>query len=419
MPMQNTNLGGAATGTATSAQVLQGYTFSNASGNDIAGTVVDNGAPTLQPGDSIAAGYYSGGSVAAASVAVPATGSQSFTTPGSTAFTVPAEVTRLLAQIWSGGGGGMSGYAGGQGAYVSALLSVTPGQTLDMIVGSGGTSGANPTVGGFSAIYNGYSPLIQVPGGGAATSSAVGSGAVAPTSGIFTVVNGGDGNTTSISAPGVPSSGAYAGGGLVAGTMFAAWNVTSTTFQAAKGNDYVIAYGGATSGSGTLAATATIGSTTLTQILSTNNGQNGFVVWSWTAQENATVTVEISSTSGPFYGGYTGILVAGCESPGTPTSSNITTNSYSGTTTDPSIFFLATGGAPSALPTWGGTVQDQSTWGGQNEFISTASAEASASVSVSWSGGSATAILIAVPCGSVNNTSISADATPGAVILDW
>lgn len=227
MPMQNTNLGGAATGTATSAQVLQGYTFSNASGNDIAGTVVDNGAPTLQPGDSIASGYYSGGSVAAASVAVPASGSQSFTTPGSTSFTVPSEVTRLLAQIWSGGGGGVNGYTGGQGAYASALLSVTPGQTLDMIVGSGGTSGANGTAGGFSAIYNEYSPLIQVPGGGAATSSAVGSGAVAPTSGIFTHINGASGLVTNVIAPGASSVSSYGGAGWAMGINTIATNVTT------------------------------------------------------------------------------------------------------------------------------------------------------------------------------------------------
>ncbi len=414
MPMQNTNLGGAATGNATSTQVLQGYTFSNAAGNDIAGTMVNNGSPTLQPGDSIAAGYYSGGSVASASVAVPATGSQSFTTPGSTAFTVPAEVTRLLAQIWSGGGGGTAGYAGGQGAYVSALLSVTPGQALNMIVGSGGTSGSSPTSGGFSAIYSGNTPLLQVTGGGAASSSGDGVGGTAPVENVFTFSNGANGTFDPLAAPGTSGSALYSGGGLSADTMFGAWNVTSLQFTATKGNTYLISYLGASAGTGT--ADASINGSSLTQLV---NSDSGIVVWEWTAATNGVATVDITNIGGGWVGGYEGILVVGCTSPGTPVVSSSTTFSYSDTPTDPTVYFMATGGSPSALPSWSGVVQSLSEWPGADEWITAATASAGANVAMSWSGSSSGLQIVAVPCASVNATEIYSAGGNGAIVINW
>lgn len=85
------------------------------------------------------------------SVSTPAGGaaSQTFTTTGTTAFVVPAGVTQITAKLWGAGGGGggggssVSGGTGGGGgfAHVSAL-SVTPGETLNVIVGAGGGLGA-------------------------------------------------------------------------------------------------------------------------------------------------------------------------------------------------------------------------------------------------------------------------------------
>ena len=74
----------------------------------------------------------------------------SYTTPGSYNWTVPAGVTSLQIVAIGGGGGGSgalsidgSGSAGGSGAMVTATLSVTPGQLIALVVGGGGTAGAN------------------------------------------------------------------------------------------------------------------------------------------------------------------------------------------------------------------------------------------------------------------------------------
>jgi hypothetical protein len=74
-----------------------------------------------------------------------------FTTTGAIQnWVVPAGVTRVKAEAWGGGGygthiflltGETSGAGGGGGGYVCAYFTVTPGETLNIIVGAGGTSG--------------------------------------------------------------------------------------------------------------------------------------------------------------------------------------------------------------------------------------------------------------------------------------
>jgi len=65
-------------------------------------------------------------------------------------FIVPETVTKITVQAWGGGGAGggstnagqrsaRGGAGGGGGAYASSMLSVTPGQTLQVVVGTGGT----------------------------------------------------------------------------------------------------------------------------------------------------------------------------------------------------------------------------------------------------------------------------------------
>jgi len=65
-------------------------------------------------------------------------------------YTVPNGVTQLLLKIWGaagGGGDGADGHTprGGSGAFVEAILSVTPGEVLTVVVGEGGWTG--PEVG--------------------------------------------------------------------------------------------------------------------------------------------------------------------------------------------------------------------------------------------------------------------------------
>jgi hypothetical protein len=78
---------------------------------------------------------------------------QSFATPGSYTWTVPAGVTSVSIAATGGGGGGggslgmAAGASGGAGAVVNSILTVTSGQTLNLTVGGGGIAGTSNTVG--------------------------------------------------------------------------------------------------------------------------------------------------------------------------------------------------------------------------------------------------------------------------------
>jgi hypothetical protein len=76
-------------------------------------------------------------------------GSTIYTYTGSDqTFTVPTGITSITTEMWGGGGGGGNaggwnyGYPGGGAGYTTATLSVTPGQTLTVMVGAGGTKGS-------------------------------------------------------------------------------------------------------------------------------------------------------------------------------------------------------------------------------------------------------------------------------------
>ena len=67
-------------------------------------------------------------------------------------WTVPPGVTEVSVRLWgAGGGGGTGASAGGGGGYTTGMLSVTPGETLSVMVGGGGNSkvGGAETQGSF------------------------------------------------------------------------------------------------------------------------------------------------------------------------------------------------------------------------------------------------------------------------------
>ena len=75
-----------------------------------------------------------------------ASGMLTYTVPGSYQYKVGNSVTQVKVQLWGGGGGsghlvGQGCGHGGGGAYVEALVSVRPGETLEVTVGSGGEAG--------------------------------------------------------------------------------------------------------------------------------------------------------------------------------------------------------------------------------------------------------------------------------------
>ncbi|MHB1865544.1 MAG: glycine-rich domain-containing protein, partial [Candidatus Saccharimonadales bacterium] len=162
-------------GTATPAQVLEGYTATSGSGANQAGTMPNLGAQTLQPGAAaIGPGY-----VTSAQAASPGSGSQTFTSSGT--LTVPSGVTRLRVLQWGAGGGGLAGYyGGGSGGFAMSLFPVLPGQSASITVGAGGLGGSAPTAGGSTTVAVG-SNSVTVGGGGPGTTSAAGSAGNAPT----------------------------------------------------------------------------------------------------------------------------------------------------------------------------------------------------------------------------------------------
>lgn len=89
-------------------------------------------------------------------------------TIGSNIFTVPKGVSSLKIHMVAGGGGGNYVstviYTGGGGAYFGGTISVTPGENITIIIGSGGAIG---TAGGASQILDSNSNLLlNLNGGG-------------------------------------------------------------------------------------------------------------------------------------------------------------------------------------------------------------------------------------------------------------
>jgi len=161
-----------------------------------------------------------------------------YTTPGSTTFTVPASVYEISGVCVGGGGSGAGGVAssenigggGGATAY-QASMSVTPGESLDVVVGSGGassgSSGSNN--GGDTSISRSGTALLKAGGGsGGLTASATTDEAAG---GAVIVGSGGNGGpskanpfTLSNDAVGGGGAGGYSGSG---GTGWAASPPTS------------------------------------------------------------------------------------------------------------------------------------------------------------------------------------------------
>lgn len=105
--------------------------------------------------------------------AVSATGSARFSNiqifTFSTNFNVPAGITTVFVRVWGAGGGGSgdTGGSGGGGGYAEGMVSVTPLDSIAVVVGLGGGGGVvQPTngFGGGSSSFGGT--LVSASGGG-------------------------------------------------------------------------------------------------------------------------------------------------------------------------------------------------------------------------------------------------------------
>ena len=90
-------------------------------------------------------------------------------TGGVQSYTVPAGITELKVKVWGAGGAGRTGsydnYSGGSGGFTTTKLSVTPGETISVIVGEGGKHGTQRGGdGGWPA--GGFGTLGDASGGG-------------------------------------------------------------------------------------------------------------------------------------------------------------------------------------------------------------------------------------------------------------
>jgi hypothetical protein len=151
-------------------------------------------------------------------------------------YTVPANITSIRVYLWGAGGLGQNktpdtnptaGNAGGSAAYISGIMSVTPGQVLYLIIGRstnstsqttgwGGLGYANNSGGGFTGIFNSSISGLSASATAAylvACASGGGGGGTNNTS----YTGGGGGVTTGKTAPSGGTGGTQTAGGTGAG----------------------------------------------------------------------------------------------------------------------------------------------------------------------------------------------------------
>jgi hypothetical protein len=91
--------------------------------------------------------------------------------PGSLPLDIDPGVTKIKVEVWGGGGGGASpgtntvAYGGGGGGYATAIIPVTPGETLTLTIGAVGTGGGAITTGGDTKISRSGTDLVTGNGG--------------------------------------------------------------------------------------------------------------------------------------------------------------------------------------------------------------------------------------------------------------
>ena len=168
-------------------------------------------------------------------VATLLTTTKTFSTAGTTTWTVPIGVTSVEVKSWgaggAGGGGGSSGLggAGGGGAFAQATITVVPGETLDINVGGAGTggtgvvngnSGSGGGAGGYSGILRTATPLIVAAGGaggGGGDNSSATAGGAGGAGGADTGVSGGASSGSTGGTGGTLSVGGTGGTGTQTG----------------------------------------------------------------------------------------------------------------------------------------------------------------------------------------------------------
>lgn len=178
-----------------------------------------------------------------------------FSTAGATTWVAPCGVTSVTVECWGGGGGGGfarttnsgAGGGGGGGAYARSVITVVPGNTYNLTVGTGGVGGTAAGVAAANGTASSFNTNIVVATGGGAGGSvstnvagAAGLGATTGSTGTQ-LYNGGNGSAGLNGSAGTNGGG---GGGGSAGTASNGNTVTNTRTGA------VAVAGGGNGGSG-------------------------------------------------------------------------------------------------------------------------------------------------------------------------
>ena len=182
--------------------------------------------------------------------------SQTFTS--SAIFTVPAGVTSVTVEAWGGGGAGggtnttnrSTGGGGAGGTYTKSTIAVTPGDTISVKVGAGGSGvlGAAGSPGGTSFFRNFVSAIGGSGGGLGDATNLNGIGAGVATGTNF---NGGAGGTGTATSGGSGNSGAGGGGagntgsgGSASGATAGTGGTGGTGATGGQFNERVLIFGG-------------------------------------------------------------------------------------------------------------------------------------------------------------------------------
>ena len=163
-------------------------------------------------------------------------------------FVVPSGITSVNVYMWGAGGGAGLGAGGGAGCYVQGVLTVTPGETLTIVVGQGGGNKASSfgkTYGGGGAgggLDNGRSDIVSSQGGGR-------SAIVRSSTDLVTAAAGGGGRggrggrgklVTGENGTGAATGGSQTAGGTNNGAIYSGGNANQDN-SAGGGSGY---YGG-------------------------------------------------------------------------------------------------------------------------------------------------------------------------------
>ena len=196
------------TGSATAVTAeLGGLTFTPAAGK--------SGKTTFSVADQNSVNPFPSDAEAAVTVTLPSIGSTTTVGYDGTidSFVVPVTGEYEILASGASGGADLEGYAGGSGAEIGGIFSLTAGQNLSIAVGGQGAAGkeGGGGGGGGSFVVLGATPLVVAGGGGGADGSSGGAGQTGTAGGA----GGGASNTAGGGGTGGGGGegGAYGGGG--------------------------------------------------------------------------------------------------------------------------------------------------------------------------------------------------------------